>query len=198
MPPLRLEVFNTEADATAETVVIETSALEEARLAAYEAGYKAGWEDAVAAQGDEQKLLGAEIARNLQALSFTFHEARTHVIKAIGPLLEGIAGTLLPEIARATLAPQVVETLLPLADQAAGAPITICLNPSARPAVEDMLARAAGLPVQIVEEPTLGEGQVVLRLGEAETHVDLDGAVATIADAIARFFDLTEKDRRHG
>ena len=47
---LRLEVFESEDTGTApNTIVLDTSLLEEAKLASYDAGYSAGWEDAAAA-----------------------------------------------------------------------------------------------------------------------------------------------------
>ncbi len=113
---LRLEVFDSgtpsETDGT-ETIVLDAEAFEEARLAAYESGYTAGWEDANAAQADDRTRMTAELARNLQSLSFTYHEGRAHVLKAIEPLLGELVGRVLPEIARELLAPLVLETLMP-------------------------------------------------------------------------------------
>ncbi|MDZ7910219.1 MAG: hypothetical protein U5N10_19655 [Gemmobacter sp.] len=139
MPGLRLEVFElTESGAAkAETVPVT----EEARLQGYEQGYAAGWEDAVAAQSAEQARLHAELARNLQSLSFTFEEARVHVMAALGPFLQQLVTRLLPEIARAALAPVVHETLLPFAAQASESPVILRINPVARRHVEDLLAR---------------------------------------------------------
>lgn len=145
MPGLRLEVFElTESGAAkAETVPVT----EEARLQGYEQGYAAGWEDAVAAQSAEQARLQAELARNLQSLSFTFEEARVHVMAALGPFLQQLVTRLLPEIARAALAPVVQETLLPLAAQASESPVILRINPVARRHVEDLLARGPSPPL---------------------------------------------------
>ena len=195
---LKLEVFKTETEPTAATVTMETTALEDARLASYESGYLAGWEDAVAAQSADQSKLQADIARNLQSLSFTYHEARTHILRAIEPLLSDVVSRFLPQIARETLAPLVVEALAPLAETAASAPITLLLNPSARPAVKAFLENGPGLPLTLIDEPTLGEGLVYLRLGDQEIRVDLDGAIETIGAALRGFYDLTSKDLKHG
>jgi flagellar biosynthesis/type III secretory pathway protein FliH len=196
---VKLEVFDTdEKPVKAQTVVLDRVELEDAKLASYDSGYRAGWEDANAAQSDEQGRIGADLARNLQSLGFTYHEARTHILKAIEPLMLQIVGQLLPEIARETLAPFVLETLMPLAEGSADAPVTLVLNPVARTAVAALLEQATGLPVSIQEEPTLGEGQVYLKLGSIETQVDLDKATADIAAAVRGFFDLPGKDRPNG
>ena len=192
---LKLEVFETEVrPKRADMVVLDISALEEAKLASFDTGYRAGWDDAAAAQTGDQSKIGADLGRNLQSLGFTYQEARAHVLKAVEPLLLEIVGKLLPELARGSLAPMLLETLMPLADGLADAPITLVLNPAARPAVEALLEQATGLPLTIIEEPTLGEGQAWLRLGAVETNVDLDSATEKIAAAVRSFFNIPEKD----
>lgn len=198
MRPLKLEVFETAERPASATVVMQGSDLEEAQLASYEQGYKAGWDDATGAIAGDQDQMRAEIARNLQTLSFTFHEARAHVLRALAPLLEEVTSRLLPEIAREALAGLVLDTLMPLAERMADAPVVIVLSPEARPAVEQLLEQTAGLPFTLKEEPSLGEGQVYLRLGETETLIDLDRATDEIATAVRGFFDLTLQERKHG
>ena len=188
---LRLEVFETGQEGSGGgVVVLDQVALEDARLASYDQGYSAGWEDAVTAQSDEQDRIRSDLARHLQALGFSYQEARMHVLRAIEPLLVEIVGRLLPELARESLAPVVLEALMPMAEAMADTPVTLVMNPAARPAIEALLERAAGLPLVLQEEPTLGEGQVYLRLGSTETHVDLDRAVADITAAVRGFFDI--------
>lgn len=59
MPALRLEVFDiaSAADGTFRPLV-EATAVEEAKVASFEQGYSAGWDDAVAAQ---QGIRGASV-----------------------------------------------------------------------------------------------------------------------------------------
>lgn len=197
MAALRLEIFETDGQ-TSDTVVIDAAALEEGRLKSYEQGYSAGWEDASSAQAADEARLRADLARTLQALGFTFHEARVHVLRAIEPLMVEVVTHLLPALAREALAPLVLETLMPLAEQVAEAPLTLAVNPSARPAVEALLQGVAGLPLALVDEPTLSEAQAYLRLGEGETRIDLDRTTQEIAAAVRGFFELTEQERRYG
>lgn len=191
---LRLEVFETEERySVPNTVVLDTLSLEEAKLSAYDSGYAAGWEDAAAAQTTDQTRIGADLARNLQSLGFTYQEARMHVLRALEPLLQEMVGRLLPELARETLAPIVLDVLMPMAERMADAPVTLVLNPRARAAIEALLEQATGMPLTIVEESSLGEGQVYLRMGDAETQIDLDRATAEITAAVRGFFELPEK-----
>jgi flagellar biosynthesis/type III secretory pathway protein FliH len=198
MPALKLEVFETGSTSSTTTIVMDGSDLEEARLASYEQGYAAGWDDSVSTQADDQRRLRADLARNLQAMSFTYHEARSHVLRAIGPLLQDMTTRILPAVLREALAPVVIDTLMPLAEELAGTPVIIILNPASRSAVEALLEQTTGLPVTLRDEPSLGEGQVFLQLGDTETRIDLDRVTAEITAAIRGFFELNDKDRKHG
>lgn len=196
---LRLEVFDLDEQISDNPVVVlDLLALEEAKLAAYDQGYTAGWDDAASAQTDEQSRMRTDLARHLQALGFSYQEARIHVLKNIEPLLIEVVSRLLPPLARITLAPLVVEGLMPLAATLADSPVTLVLNPAARPAVESLLERMTGLPLILREEPSLGEGQVYLRFGPHETEIDLDRAIADITAAVRGFFDLATQEPAHG
>lgn len=199
MAPLKLEVFEANVGASpANTTAVDAAEIEEQRLEAFESGYKAGWDDAVAARSDAEAEQRNEVARALQALSFTFHDARAHVLHALSPLMAEVAARLLPFIAHAALPHLVVEALGPYAEVASEAPVLILLNPEARHRVETLIGTQSGLPVRFQETADLTPGQVNLRLGETETRVDLDAALATIRAALEDFFDLAAKENRHG
>lgn len=183
------------ADRTAPEFTAE--AVDRARLEGYEAGYKAGWEDAVRAEAETQGRIGAEFARNLQDLGFTFHEARSHVMQALEPLLTGMVERVLPELVSRTVGQTIVEELLPLASQAAGTPIEVVISPASREALEPLLEKSA-IPLTIVEEPTLAEGQVFLRAGKTEHRIDFVDAVDRIGAAINALYELNEKAFRNG
>ena len=198
MPPLKLEVFESPTQrGKGQTVVMDSAAMEETRLQSFDSGYAAGWEDATAATQDDQARISSELANNLQHMAFTFQEARTHILRSVQPVLTQLCTQLLPPLAREVLAPVVLDTIMPLIDDLVDQPVHVMLNPAARPAVERLLSQAAGLPLAIVEEPTLGEGQVYLRLGEVEHRVDLDQAVSELTRAVHDFFEYSEKDGGH-
>ncbi len=194
MRALNLEVFET-AQPSGQTpvVVLESIAFEEAKLSAYDQGYRAGWDDAVQAQMTDQSQISAELARNLKSLSFTFADARQHVLSAMEPLLRDIAARVLPAMAQNVLAPSILHILLPLAERASDSPVEILINPAARQAVETQLAKSACPAVTLVDEASLGEGQAFIRIGQSETRIDLDTAIAEISAALADFFQTPER-----
>lgn len=177
---------------------ISPGEVEAARLEAYESGYRTGWDDAARAEAEDQSRIGAEFARNLQDLGFTFHEARAHVMQALEPLLTGMVERVLPRLVSETIGQTIVEELMPLASAAAGNPIDVMVSPANRPVVEQMLSRSDTIPFTLVEEPTLAEGQVYLRSGTLERQIDFTEAVDRIGAAIGSLYQLNEKAFQHG
>lgn len=196
----KLEVFDIDSpqEQASGMVTMQLGAVEEAKLAAYEQGYRAGWDDAAAAQAEDQNRIRADLARNLQQLSFTWQEARAHMLKAVEPLLEEMVGRVLPETAREMLAPMVLEQVMPLAGEMTDQPVALVLNPAVRVAVETLIEQATGLPMVIQEEPTLPDGQVYIRLGATEAQVDLSRVTADIAAALRGFFSLSRENGTDG
>lgn len=196
----KLEVFDIDSpqEQASGMVTMQLGAVEEAKLAAYEQGYRAGWDDAAAAQAEDQNRIRADLARNLQQLSFTWQEARAHMLRAVEPLLEEMVGRVLPETAREMLAPMVLEQVMPLAGEMTDQPVALVLNPAVRVAVETLIEQATGLPMVIQEEPTLPEGQVYIRLGATEAQVDLSRVTADIAAALRGFFSLSRENGTDG
>lgn len=195
---LRLETFTPEAFGLMRDDLSEAEA-EEERLAAYEQGHRAGWDDAIAAQSVDMTRLRTDLGQSLQDLSFTYHEAHSHVLRSLEPLLRDMVSVVLPAVARETLAPILLDELKPLAAELAGAPVEIVTHPDNLALVEDLVVSRAGFPATLRGEPTLGRGQAHFRTGAAERVIDLDGAMATISEAVSAFFHITkEESRAHG
>ncbi|WP_424942659.1 flagellar biosynthesis protein [Aliiroseovarius crassostreae] len=205
MPLFPLEEFGTTPSPQADKPVpvqpapqISEAELEAARLAGYEAGYQAGWDDATKADDNERERIGAEFARNLQDLGFTFHEARSHVMQSLEPLLASMVNKVLPELVSDTIGQAIVEEILPLAADAADCPIEVVTHPAGRATLEEFLSQNISVPLSIVEEGTLVEGQVHIRMGNTEKQIDLSGAVHRIGEAIAGLYEINEKAVENG
>lgn len=197
MPPLKLEDFTCET-AEPEAATPEHDRDEEIRLAAYEEGYSAGWEDAVTAQTDTRTEREAEATRNLQVLAFGYQEVRHHILRSLEPLLHDIAAQIMPKMARMVLAPVIAETLMPLAERLADTPVTLRVAPDVRDVVERLLPPITqGIPMVLRVDPALEGGQVMIGAGAAEARVDIDAATAAIAKAIADFFELQKAEQAH-
>ncbi len=196
MARLRLEDFGA-SGTVARPSAVPDAALEDLRLQSYEQGFRAGWDDAVAAADSEAQTLRDTLAGNLADLSFTYAEAHRHVLIAIEPLLRDMVGKVLPAVARDAIAPMVLEQVMPVARELAGTPIDIVANRATGALLAPIVAAAPGIPLRIVEEPTLGDGQCHLRFADRERLIDLDAVIAAIGEAVADFFDRNDNERQH-
>lgn len=200
MPPLALEEFDAFAaeHGAALPETIKRTVAEAERVAAYEQGYKAGWDDAAEAESKDQMRIGADFARTLQELSFTFHEARAHVIKSMEPLLREVVDTLLPKLVSETLCQTILEELRPMIAEGGDGPVEILVSPGSRPALEGLMAGFDTIAVRLTEETSLADGQAYLRLGHIERQVDLTGAMARITEAVHALYAINERTLKHG
>lgn len=173
-------------------------ALEEARLAAFDQGFKAGWEDCEEAAKEAAQAARAELLRHLQDMSFAYHEAHGHLLAALRPVFSAMVDRILPQAARQTLGPQVVEALMPLAQARLESPVRIYVHPESRLALEEFLSAAVCPPFETVEDATLPPGAVRLAAGETETLVDPDSVTEAIHGIVARHLEPRQEIRRHG
>lgn len=200
MSRVQLEVFHLSAPTPAsDIVVLGKVELEETRLAAFDKGYAAGWDDATVAVHSDRSKVEDEVARNLQALGFTFQEARMHLLRGLKPLLTTMMGRLLPAMGRELLNAHILEALLPRTEAVLEAPVRIHINPRSRRYLEGLAVKAKGLSYKVIEEPDLPDGQVFLRFESGdETLIDIDRAVQQILTVVNSFFDQTEQERQYG
>lgn len=168
--------------------------LAEMKLAAYEQGYGAGWGDAVRAQSDDLARLRGDLGHNLSEMALSHRDARRHVLGALEPLLREMVDRILPATARKSLGHLILDELRPVAVELAATPVEVRTAPVARDQVEALLAATADLPVVVVAEPTLSEGQAYLKVAGREVKVDLDGVVQSIATAVAAFFEAEQRE----
>lgn len=167
---------------------------EDERLAAYERGYAAGWEDAVAARDSDALRLREDLAQNLRDLAFTFQEARAHVLRSLEPLLRAMVDRVLPETARAGFGAAVAAEAMAAARSAAAAPVEILVAPESITAVETALGEDPALPLRLVADPMLAEGQARFRMGAEETALDQAALLAAIRGLVDDF--LTQPHER--
>lgn len=183
-----LENFDGLQNTMNQHVSLTEETFEDQKLASYENGYKAGWDDAVNAQKDDSSRITSDFAQNLNELSFTYHEAYGHMMKALKPLLYQIVGSILPEIARKSLSAQIVEQLLEMAGGLTGPEVEIVVAPQNVLAMKGMLETDANLPIKIIEENSLGEGQAYLRFGQSERQIDNQEVLSGVSAAFDAFF----------
>ena len=194
-----LEDFGTARAAASPPVAVpDEGALEAARLEGFDGGYRAGWDDAIKAQSDDQSRISSDFAQNLQDLSFTYHEACNQVLNAISPLLEEVVVKLLPAALHQTLGLHLAEQLRAMAADIGRLDVVIAVAPGGREAVAPLIDADFGFPLSLVEDPTLAEGQADIRFGESETQVDLGGLAREVTEAVEGFVQDNRRKVAHG
>lgn len=172
-----------------QTRVIGDSALEDVRLEAYEAGYKAGWDDAVSAQDTDARRVSSDFASNLSNLSFTCEDAYQTMLRGLRPVLDTAVAKILPRVAAASLTPRVSELLHDALATGTRPSMELHVAPENIPSLEGLLDGFDTVPVTIVPAQTLGPGQVQISVGTSEHEIDLDHVLTEINRAVDAFFD---------
>lgn len=180
---------------SAAPVTLTDVTLEERRLAAFESGYEAGWDDCLKAQSESSQRVSSDLAQNLHELSFTYQEAYASILKSLEPLLRGMVDAVLPQAAQKTLGVRIAGMLQDLAKEHGQQPVQIVTAPANSAAVEELIATDdLPLPVMVEDEPSLGDGQVLIRIGGTEREIDLSEVLAEIDRSVTGFFEENQKD----
>lgn len=168
--------------------------IEDQKLDSFEKGYQAGWDDAVNAQVATKTRISSDLAKNLQEVSFSYHEARSTLTKSLEPLFSDVVATLLPEVARHSLGPHLVAQLTDMVRAQTDQVIEITVSPVNLETIETLIENELESPFVMVPDPNLSEGQVFLRIGAEEREIDLDHVIETVGAAFNNFFTATGQD----
>ncbi|TNF20184.1 MAG: ABC transporter ATP-binding protein [Rhodobacteraceae bacterium] len=168
--------------------------LETRRLAAFEEGYQAGWDDAVAAHTKEKLRITSDLAQNLLDMSFTYNEAYTHLFRDLRPLLKEIVDKLLPRTMGRVIGPRIIEELQRAATGNLSSEAHILVNPGVVDMVESLVKREESFPVSVRGDARLAEGQAQLSLPDREVEINLDEIIAEISAALDAFTHDLQKE----
>lgn len=172
--------------------------LEGLKLESFEKGYRAGWDDALKAQADEQTQISSALGQHLQDLSFTYHEAYGHVMTAVMPLLQDMVASVLPEIARATLGQHITQQLETLSADIGQADVEIAVAPGMLSQVEAVMGGDFNFPLSVVPDDTLADEQADIRFGQNERQIDLGDLISSVTEAVEGFAHDNQRKLSHG
>lgn len=173
--------------------MLDDDALEEHRLSAFEAGYGAGWEDAVKAQENSRAQLGADLAGALSDMSFTYQEAITRMSLSLEPMFQSLVDTVLPATIEHGFALRLAEQLNEMAQDQIGQPMQLMVPAGQSDQVAENLPQDLPSMPRIVEDPSLEPGQARLQVGVARRDVDCTGLLSQISTAFdAYLFEAKE------
>ena len=189
-----LEDFKTTDPAETATVLMSNLELEEQRLAAFEKGYSAGWEDAIAADAQGKAHLSSVLTQNLEDAVFSYHEALGQMQQALVPVFEAIAEQLLPGMVRSGLAPHILTALQNIATETMARPLILSVPPGTEDGIAPLLPAAGNVDLIIREDGSLSEGQARLHLDDSGVEIDLSALADEMRDALAAYVFETRKE----
>lgn len=173
-------------------------ALEDQRLESFEQGYSAGWEDAIHAQTEDHSRVTASLARKLEDLSFTYHEALTQMLGSVEPVFRTLTESVLPDILAQTFSQHIVEQLCDMARDQAAQPVSLVIPTGTSAALKPTLAQNFSMPVEIIEDATLDPGQACLRVGSAERELDSSHLLESIRGSVDSFLYQLSEETNYG
>lgn len=177
---------------------IDPEDIEDEKLAAFEKGYQAGWDDAVAAQNETQTFVSSALASSLQNASFEYHELRATLNGTLEAIVSGILETVLPQIAQASLGVHVREQIVALGRDMLNRTVEVAVAPQSEEAVQNALDGELPRPFVLITDDLLAATQVILRLENKEIEVHLDRTMADISSAVSAYFATVTDEVSNG
>ena len=160
--------------------------------AAYEKGFRAGWDDCASAGTRDQTKIAEAFGRRLGEVSLSVEDMRKALLSEIEPLFEDILQKILPLTVQKSFLPRLLEEIRAAAEDIGSPDVEVAVCAEDLGALETLILSQPDLPHCMVKsDPALGLSQAVLRLGDAERQFDLGGLLDTIEEAFAEFADLS-------
>ena len=168
------------------------------RLEGFDAGFKAGWDDATKALKNTSELLSETLRENLSDLTFTYHEARSSVLKGLTPMIEEIIRSVLPKILHYSFPACVQEAIQELANENSKPIVSLRVHPDQADTLAKELDHRFDMPVRITGDPSLSQDAAVLDIGNTEMEIDFTAYLEKICQSLSTFFDPERGSIRYG
>lgn len=168
--------------------------LEDEKLKSFEEGFQAGWEDSLKAQIETKQKVSSDFAKNLQEISFGYHEARHGLLKSLRPLFEEIFKKLMPATAYANIGTQVVDQLNDMVRDQSDQLIEIVVSPINQESIQGLMEQKIPEPFVVLSQTDLAEGQVYIRIGSLEREINMDHVIEQIQQCADNLFEQESVD----
>jgi flagellar assembly protein FliH len=192
------ENFDANSNANTNVPTMSDDDLEDIRLAAFEKGYAAGWEDALKSQATENSRASNGMAHHLEDISFTFHEAREQFAKCSGEILRLISEKFLPEILHGTLGQHILQEIESILNSSAPDALTIFVPKGKKENFQNLLKLELPMSLYIEEDISLNDDQIALRVIDIEREINVNRTINSMLDAIDTFTFENEMSDKYG
>lgn len=179
-------------------VMIPDEQHEEQKLASFESGYTAGWDDAVGAQERETSKISTTLANSLEDMSFTFHEAQNQLIESLDPMFKVLTSAILPDAMAASFGHHIVDQLTDMAKGQTDQPLVITVAVGEAGGVRSALNQSFSIEIKVREDGNLSPGQAYLRVGDLEREINSAALLDSIRESVDAFSFQVKEDANYG
>jgi len=169
--------------------------IESIRLASFEQGYRAGWDDAYNILSRDNLAISKALSSNLLDLRFTFEEAKLYVSSGISNLLVQIFTHLIPSISSENFNERVLGYVRDVCNETAPRKFTISVHPSKVPQLRRLLDEIDDIDIVLDSNGEFSINEVKLSMGSGSLIYDLDSAISKCKKII---FDCVDSGKETG
>lgn len=183
-----LEDFGTKVPSRTTPMAMASAA--DAATGAYEQGYNAGWDDALAQIAEEKGRIGETLAERLSLVEQTRDEAMAQMLRALEPLLNDVFDKVLPRAVDRGFLRRLLQEAEAVLEET-NASLTLLVTPEEVAALDALVASRPDLSdvVKVKAEPALALSQAILAWEGGQKRLDLQSAMSALE---AAFQDLTQ------
>lgn len=172
--------------------------LEDLKLAAFEQGFTAGWEDAVKAHSDGNEERKDEIVEALRDAEFSLHEARRGLIASLAPLFSSIMSTVLPAAVAPSLPLHIAEQLKQMCTSVLDQKIEVEVSEEFAERLQGILDEAMCEAVHVIPSSDKSFLGARLRVGREEKEIDMQRLVEEIEQSLAAALNSFTQETSNG
>lgn len=167
------------------------------RLEGFDAGYKAGWDDATKALKDNTDSIFTILRENLSDLTFTYHEARNGILKSLAPVIEEIIQSVLPMILHNSFPAFVLETIQEIASDSSNPTVNLRAHPDHADILSKELNHGLDMPFQVKGDRCLSKDTALLEIGHTGMEIEFTAFLEKISGTVSTFFDPEKESVRY-
>lgn len=164
--------------------------LEEEKLAAFEQGYQAGWDDSLKTSESSDKDALEKIVKSISEIGDARDEINHQIFSNMKSFVDELINSIIPEILHETLGFQIKSLITESLEKRQSNEITVYLSSEENSAAELVSESLSELPVRIEKADSLSGSQVRVTFSDGcEQEMDNEALVRNIRTSVKDFFE---------
>lgn len=158
----------------------------------YEDGFAEGQSQAAAAFAAENESLREAVADSIESAGREYETIQAQVLRAVMPLLDSMLSALLPAMLEPALHAHLRDMVETALSDDLAKPLRLTVPVNQLEAIRGSLAQIHQGRIEIIADPALTDHAAWVSAQDQETALDLDGALALIAEHLQSLKELNK------